>query len=187
MVEVTRPDGAATRDGAPQAGESRVTVRAARLDDLDALVALEHATFATDRAERRAIRHAIRSRTMSVLVMLLDPGEGACVLVGAATLERRRNSRSARLSSIAVSAARAGLGLGGRLMEAVEAEARRHGCTRLTLEVRADNGAGLRLYERRGYTRFAVRDGYYEDGMEAWRYERALHAAAPGAAAPRRR
>ncbi|WP_375463956.1 GNAT family N-acetyltransferase [uncultured Methylobacterium sp.] len=179
MVEVRRSGGAATDDGASRPEGGRVTVRAARLDDLDALVALEHATFATDRAERRAIRHAIRSATMSVLVMLLDEGEGACVLVGAATLERRRNSRGARLSSIAVSSARAGLGLGGRLMEAVEAEARRHGCTRLTLEVRADNGAGLRLYERRGYTRFSVREGYYEDGMEAWCYERALDGASP--------
>ena len=31
-----------------------------------------------------------------------------------------------------------------------------------------------RLYERRGYSRFAVQPDYYEDGMEAWRYERAL-------------
>ncbi|WP_375456920.1 GNAT family N-acetyltransferase [uncultured Methylobacterium sp.] len=157
-----------------RAAAGGLTVRPARLDDLDALVALEHATFATDRAERRAIRHAILSKTMSVLVALLRDDDGACVLVGAATLERRRNSRSARLSSIAVSSARAGLGLGGRLMQAVEDEARRHGCTRLRLEVRSDNGAGLRLYERRGYRRFAVRESYYEDGMEAWRYERLL-------------
>ena len=151
-----------------------MTVRAARLDDLDALVALENATFATDRAERRAIRHAIRSPSMTVLVALLDEGEGACVLVGAATLEFRRNSRIARLSSIAVASSRIGLGLGGRLLTAVEDEARRHGCTRLRLEVRADNGAGLRLYERRGYKRFDIREDYYEDGMEAWRYERVL-------------
>ena len=153
-----------------------VTIRPARLDDLDALLALEHATFSSDRAERRAIRHAILSPSMSVLAALHEEPDGTCVLVGAATLERRRNSRTARLSSIAVSSARAGLGLGGRLMDAVEAEARRHGCTRLRLEVRADNGAGLRLYERRGYTRFAVREAYYEDGMEAWCYARALTA-----------
>lgn len=162
--------------------DADLSVRRARLDDLDALVALEHAAFATDRAERRAIRHAIVSPSMSVLVALLDEGAGTCVLVGAATLERRRNSRSARLSSIAVSPSRAGLGVGGRLLQAVEDEARKHGCTRLRLEVRADNGAGLRLYERRGYVRFAVREAYYEDGMEAWRYERML-ADAPSSAA----
>ena len=149
-----------------------LTVRIAGLADLDALVALEHAAFSTDRAERRAIRHAIRSDTMDVLALLMeDRGE---VLVGAAVLERRRGSRVARLASIAVAPNRGGLGLGGRLLDAAEDRARTTGCDRLRLEVRADNGAGIRLYEGRDYSRFAVRPDYYEDGMEAWRYERRL-------------
>jgi ribosomal protein S18 acetylase RimI-like enzyme len=146
------------------------TLRPATLGDLDALFALEHAAFATDRAERRAIRHAIRSASMDVIVALID-GD---VLVGAAVIERRKGTRIARLASIAVAPNRGGLGLGGRLLDAAEETARAKGCTRLRLEVRADNGAGIRLYERRGYTRFMVRPDYYEDGMEAWRYERAL-------------
>lgn len=151
-----------------------ITIRPARIEDLDALVALEHAAFSSDRAERRAIRHAIRSPSMTVLVALADDGDGQLVLVGAATLERRKGSRNARLSSIAVSPARAGLGLGGLVLDAAEADAKAHDRTNLRLEVRADNGAGIRLYERRGYTRFAVIPDYYEDGMEAWRYVKAL-------------
>ncbi|KQO67123.1 MULTISPECIES: N-acetyltransferase [unclassified Methylobacterium] len=151
-----------------------VEIRPATLADLDALVALEHAAFASDRAERRAIRHAIRSASMSLLVALTHDAAGQATLVGSATLERRRGSRSARLSSIAVSPARAGLGLGSLVLDAAEADARSHGCARLRLEVRADNGAGIRLYERRGYTRFAAIPDYYEDGMEAWRYEKIL-------------
>lgn len=151
-----------------------VTLRPATLADLDALVALEHAAFASDRAERRAIRHAIRSASMSVLAAVMDDEAGRETLVGAATLERRRGSRKARLSSIAVSPARAGLGLGSLVLDAAEADARAHGCTQLRLEVRADNGAGIRLYERRGYARFAVIQDYYEDGMEAWRYAKPL-------------
>lgn len=149
-------------------------IRPAAPEDLDALVALEHAAFTGDRAERRAIRHAIRSASMSVLAALVDDGPDGPALVGAATLERRRGSRGARLSSIAVSPARSGLGLGSRLLDAAEAEARAHGCHRLRLEVRADNTVGIRLYERRGYTRFAVVEAYYEDGMSAWRYEKTL-------------
>jgi len=151
-----------------------IVLRPAGIEDLDALVALEHAAFVSDRAERRAIRHAIRSPSMTVLVALADDGTGQEVLVGAATLERRKGSRNARLSSIAIAPARAGQGLGGLVLDAAEADAKAHGRTHLRLEVRADNGAGIRLYERRGYTRFAVLEDYYEDGMEAWRYVKAL-------------
>jgi ribosomal-protein-alanine N-acetyltransferase len=151
-----------------------VEIRPATLADLDALVALEHAAFVGDRAERRAIRHAIRSATMSLLVAITSDEAGQATLVGSATLERRRGSRTARLSSIAVSPARSGLGLGSLVPAAAAPAARAHGCTRLRLEVRADNGAGIRLYERRGYTRFAVIPDYYEDGMEAWRYVKTL-------------
>ncbi|GJE01435.1 GNAT family N-acetyltransferase [Methylobacterium isbiliense] len=146
-----------------------VDVRPAQASDLDALVALEEAAFASDRAERRAIRHAIASPTISLLVALDGP-----VLIGAATLERRRNSRRARLSSIAVAPSRAGTGLGRLLLDAAEAEARRHGCETLRLEVREDNGAGIRLYERAGYARFETVPDYYEDGTTAWRYEKRL-------------
>ncbi|CAO4139145.1 GNAT family N-acetyltransferase [Methylorubrum extorquens] len=154
-----------------------VEIRPARLADLDALVSLEHAAFTTDRAERRAIRHAIRSVSMTLLVAVArEPAEGGEVeiLVGAATTERRRTSRVARLSSLAVAPARAGLGLGRKLLQAAEADARAHDCERLRLEVRADNGGGIRLYERGGYARTGTKPDYYEDGMEAWCYEKAL-------------
>lgn len=150
-----------------------VTIRPAVPADLDALVALEHAAFATDRAERRAIRHAIRSASMTLLAALARDGSED-ILVGAATLERRRTSLVARLSSIAVAPARAGHGLGSLLLDAAEADTVRHGRTRLRLEVRADNGAGIRLYERRGYVRTGSKSDYYEDGMEAWCYQKAL-------------
>ena len=163
---------AAAQDAVPA-----VTIRRARFADLDALVALEHAAFASDRAERRAIRHALRSPTMSLLAAVARDGSRADLLVGAATLERRRRSSIARLSSIAVAPGRAGSGLGGLLLDAAEADSRRHGCARLRLEVRADNGAGIRLYERRGYARHAVKPDYYEDGMTAWCYEKALEPA----------
>jgi ribosomal protein S18 acetylase RimI-like enzyme len=162
---------------APQA--SAVTIRPAIPEDLDALMALEAAAFATDRAERRAIRHAIGSASISLLVAL--DGE---VLVGAATIERRRGSRRARLSSIAVAPSRAGTGLGRVLLEAAEAEALARGCDALRLEVREDNGAGIRLYERSGYRRFETVPDYYEDGTTAWRYEKPLAAGEGGRPAP---
>jgi [ribosomal protein S18]-alanine N-acetyltransferase len=149
---------------------ARFVIRHADLGDLDALHALEHAAFAGDRAERRAIRHAIRAPSISVLVAI----GGGDALLGAATVERRRGARRARLTSIATAPGQGGSGLGRALLAAAEAEAVAHGADALRLEVRADNAAGIRLYERAGYQRFAVVADYYDDGMAAWRYERAL-------------
>jgi ribosomal protein S18 acetylase RimI-like enzyme len=42
-------------------------------------------------------------------------------------------------------------GVGARLIAAVEAEARRRGCCKVTLEVRDDNVAAMRLYRRAGF------------------------------------
>lgn len=44
-----------------------------------------------------------------------------------------------------------GSGVGRRLLAAVETVARSHGCCKVTLEVRADNAAARRLYDRLGY------------------------------------
>jgi GNAT superfamily N-acetyltransferase len=42
-------------------------------------------------------------------------------------------------------------GIAGRLLAAVEADARMRGCCKVTLEVRADNAVARRLYQRLGY------------------------------------
>ena len=143
-------------------------VREARPDDIDALLAIE-AVFPTDRLERRAFRHAVASPTIDVLVADGDAG-----VLGYALVQRRRNSRTARLNSIAVTPGVAGRGLGRTLLEAAEAQARAKGCTVLRLEVRADNKPARTLYEKSGYRRFDVVEDYYEDGEAAWRYEKEL-------------
>lgn len=142
-------------------------VRPALLSDLDALLALE-AVFPTDRLDRRAFRHALQSPTIDVCV-IEDGG-----IAGYAMVHRRRNSPVARLTSIVVRPDRARSGLGRNLLAATEQAALENGCTRLRLEVRADNAAAQHLYASTGYRRFATVADYYEDGQAAWRYEKAL-------------
>jgi ribosomal-protein-alanine N-acetyltransferase len=156
-------------DGAVRrADASTPAIREAVPADIDALLAIE-TVFPTDRLERRAFRHAIRSPTIDLLVADGDAG-----VAGYALLQRRRNSRTARLNSIAVRPGAAGKGLGKVLLEAAEARARTKGCTHLRLEVRADNKPARTLYEKAGYRRFDVMEDYYEDGEAAWRYEKEL-------------
>jgi len=46
--------------------------------------------------------------------------------------------------------------------------------SRLRLEVRKDNAAAIGLYERLDFHRFGEKRGFYEDGADAWRYEKRL-------------
>jgi ribosomal-protein-alanine acetyltransferase len=146
----------------------RPSIRPARLDDIDGLLAIER-VFPTDRLGRRSFRHAVQSPTIHLLV-----AEGLEGLIGYALVQRRRNSPAGHLSSIAVKPGAAGKGLGKHLLRAAEAEAKAKGCERLRLEVRADNAAARKLYEKHGYRRLETLEDYYEDGEAAWRYEKAL-------------
>jgi len=146
-------------------------IRRAKPADLDALVALERAAFTTDHLSRRQYRVHLRSPSAAVLAAF----DGSRLL-GKAVVFFRRDSDIARLYSIAVADVARGRGVGAALLAAAEAAARRHGARRMRLEVRQDNAAAMRLYERRGYRCFGAHAGFYEDGADAWRYEKGLSA-----------
>lgn len=146
------------------------SIRPARVDDLDALLALERSAFTTDHLSRRQYRQHLHSSTALVLAAVDRDG-----LLGKAVVFYRRASDIARLYSIAVGARARGRGVAKALLAAVEVASRKRGCGRLRLEVRQDNTAAIALYEHFGFRRFGARTGYYEDGADAWRYEKALH------------
>ena len=157
-----------------------VHVRRATINDLDDIVALENASFASDRVSARQWRRHLESLSAEVLLAIRERR-----VVGAAMLLFHRRHRVVRLYSIAVSAGERGRRIGERLLQAAElAAARRDGRT-LRLEVRADNAPAQRLYERNGYRPIGERRGYYEDGATARRYEKALRRATPVAVASR--
>lgn len=151
------------------AASESLLVRRAAPADLAALVELENASFAGDRLSLRQWRHHLHSASAWVLVGAHGPR-----IAGAAVVFFRSGSGVARLYSIAVSERERGHGLGARLLEAVERIARRRRCDRLRLEVRRDNRAAQRLYERSGFQRIAEIPAYYEDGEDAIRYEKPL-------------
>ena len=160
------------RTSHPGASAAAHTIRPATPADLDALLALERAAFTSDHLSRRQYRQHLHSPTAAVLAAVDTDG-----LLGKAVVFFRRNSDIARLYSIAVNVRARGRGVGEALLHAVEKASRARGCTRLRLEVRQDNTGAMRLYERLGYRRFAARAGFYEDGADAWRYEKILSTA----------
>jgi len=142
-------------------------LRDARPADLPALLALE-SRFPGDRLSARQFRHHL-GNPRARLRVLAGPGG----LPGYHLLLCRAGSAWARLYSIAVGPAARGQGLGRRLLADAETLARAGGARGLRLEVRADNVAAVGLYEAAGYRRVAALPGYYEDGGDGWRFERA--------------
>ncbi|HXS73250.1 MAG TPA: GNAT family N-acetyltransferase [Rhodanobacteraceae bacterium] len=144
-------------------------IRRAIASDLDPLVALEQASFDHDQVSRAQFRRHIASGSAVVLV-----AEEKGNALGAVLLFFRRGAKRARLYSIAIAGAARGRGLGAMLLAAAEREARARGCAAMRLEVRTDNVSAIALYEKRGYVRRKREPGFYENGMDAWRYEKLL-------------
>lgn len=150
-------------------GADAPTVRPATLADLDALVALEDLCFETDRLSRRQLRYMLTKARAATLV-----AEGADGLLGYVLLLFSRATSVARIYSIAVAPRARGRGVGRVLVEAAEETAWSNERVYVRLEIRRDNIASQALFERCGYRRFGVLSDYYEDHMEALRYEKSL-------------
>ena len=146
-------------------------LRRGRLSDLDALVALERAVFTTDILSRRSFRHLLAARSADLIV-----AERNGRIAGYALAFYRNAARVARLYSIAVHPRVARRGIGRRLLDAIERAARRRRCRAMRLEVHEANRRALAFYATSGYRRFGMRPAYYEDGGDALRFEKALHA-----------
>lgn len=144
-------------------------IRDARISDLAALVTLEERCFEIDRFSRRQFRYLI---TRAQGKLLVDERRGK--LIGYVLVLFRRGTSLARLYSIAVDPRARGKGAGRDLLEAAEKAAVDASCAYLRLEVRPDNAESIRLYRSAGFRKLGEVSDYYEDGMDALRYEKAL-------------
>jgi ribosomal-protein-alanine N-acetyltransferase len=145
-------------------------LRRGRLADLDALIALELEFFTPDHViSRRAFRQFITSPRSTLIVAETDGDVAGCALVN-----YRQCSRRCRLYSISVGREFQRRGIARQLMAAAERNARRRGCRFMRLEVRADDAGAIALYESSGYVRFGRRRRYYDNRIDALRFEKSL-------------
>ncbi len=158
----------------PAAGETpgpvrTAVVRRAQLYDIPALLALEQRCFQSDRMTRRQFRYMLTKAHAATVV-----AEAGGRLSGYALVLFSRGTSAARLYSIAVDPHSRGRAIAHSLVKAVEDEARERECACVRLEIRKDNPASTRLFERCGYRLIGEYGDYYEDHMDAWRYEKSL-------------
>jgi ribosomal protein S18 acetylase RimI-like enzyme len=144
-------------------------IRQATPADIDALDQLERRCFAGDRISRRQWRYLLTKAHADTLVQ----DTGGAVLGYVLVLYNRATS-VARLYSIAVAPEARGSGLGRTLAVAAERAAGAQGRAYVRLEIRRDNAPSISLFRGLGYREFGVLDDYYEDHMQALRFEKAL-------------
>ncbi len=79
----------------------------------------------------------------------------------------RQAAAEAEILNLAVMPARRRKGEGGALLKAVLDEFRARQVSRVFLEVRESNEAGIAFYEKQGFSKTGRRAGYYRDPDEA--------------------
>jgi ribosomal protein S18 acetylase RimI-like enzyme len=131
-----------------------VSVRPARADDADRLLAIDRATWSRESSPAPAPSQGPffneRTQPENVLVAELDGDVAGWGKIDHPT-ELASSEHVWHVFGLAVDPAFEGRGVGRALMEALMAMARERGGSRMTLRVFATNPRALRLYERLGF------------------------------------
>jgi ribosomal-protein-alanine acetyltransferase len=136
-------------------------IRAATAADVDAVMAIERASFPTDAWSEPAMRETLEAGDGFVAE---DDGS----VVGYAAVLAPRGSGDADVLTIAVGEGSRGQGIGADLLQHMVDTAAERGARRVFLEVRADNPVAQHLYTSRGFAPVGRRPRYYQpDGVDA--------------------
>ena len=146
-----------------------MSIRPARLSDLNGLVALENSSFTTDKLSRRSFRHWLSTAHRALLVAEIER-----VVAGYILIIYHPGTRLARIYSLAVLPEQRGSGIGHALMTAGEQAAQTDGRLYLRLEVSVDNVQAIKLYEALGFQKFGLYRDYYQDHKDALRYQKRI-------------
>ncbi|WP_233468361.1 GNAT family N-acetyltransferase/peptidase C39 family protein [Zooshikella ganghwensis] len=148
-----------------------IQIRPARPDDLSALLAIEQICFTSDRLSKRSFKHFLHSSTVSLAVA---QNSQADTILGYVLILYHRGTSLARLYSIAVHPQAQGQGIAQKLIHYSELQATERHCSFMRLEVRLDNQAAIRIYQRMGYKSFGIYKEYYEDNEDALRLQKRI-------------
>lgn len=137
-------------------------IRAVRQDDLDQIAALEQASF-KDPYPVYFLAQLAHNNPNTFLVMKIDHE-----IVAYAVAEDWTDHD--HLISIAVRPDKRKNGLGEELMKELEKRLLKE--KPLRLEVRRSNDAAIHLYEKLGFSKTDLAEGYYTDGEDAFVMEK---------------
>ena len=147
--------------------ETGIRLRRMRWWDLPGVILLENLAFPEDAWSVGMFWSELAEAGSRHYVVAEDtgarggrPGTDEPRIVGYAGL--LAGAGEAEVLTIAVDPAKAGRGLGARLLTELMREAARRRCDEVVLEVRVDNERAQKLYQRFGFVGIGVRRGYYQ-------------------------
>ncbi|ABG42656.1 GCN5-related N-acetyltransferase [Paraglaciecola sp. T6c] len=148
-----------------------VSIRNARVNDIAQLVELENASFQSDRLSQRRFMHWLKATDSHRVFMVATDGEN---VLAYGLVIMRKGTRLARLYSIAVSITAQGMGVGRKLLLALEQQTLEQDKLFMRLEVATNNIGAIKLYESLGYRSFGTYANYYEGSIDALRMQKPI-------------
>jgi len=148
----------------PSGGDYKITIRAARLSDLDRALEMEREGFAFYPLGRRQLRYHLNN---SNAVFLVAEFGGEVVGDAIALVRRHASGVSGRVYSLVVDGAHRRMGIGGKLFAATVAELQKRRASPIYLEVAEKNRRAIRIYERFGFRTTGTLPDYYARGVHA--------------------
>ena len=144
-------------------------IRAARKDELDALLGLEEICFKEETFHKNQLKYLLFNAKSIVLLAALD-GE----VVGSMIILLRKRVYHARIYSLNVHPQRRRAGIGGLLMDTALKLLKEKGFRNVSLEVGVNNKAAQKLYKSKGFLADKTLYRYYKNGDDALHLARKL-------------
>ena len=139
-------------------------IRPFRMSDLDAVMAIERASFGDDAYDRNLFAELFDKCGRLFLVAAARRGIRAYIVTATAV---RRETPRAELISVAVGQAWRGQGIASSMIRSTLRRLRLRRVRRFTLAVRMSNQSAQALYAKFGFARLRRIEGYYDDGEDA--------------------
>jgi ribosomal-protein-alanine N-acetyltransferase len=131
--------------------------------DIEPVMLIEHELFGEEAWTDTMFWSELAERGTRMYLVEED-NDGVCAYAGLCTYA----THEAYIQTIAVASRAQRRGIGERLLVTMLDEADRRSCEHVDLEVRADNDTAMRLYQRHGFSKVALRRNYYQpSGMDA--------------------
>ncbi|VVB92519.1 putative N-acetyltransferase [uncultured archaeon] len=136
-------------------------IRAAKKEDLDALLNLEEICFKEERFFRKQLKYLLL-RARSIVLVAEDGG-----VIGSILILLRENIHNARIYSLNVHPAHRRQGIASLLMDKTIGLLKEKGVTKITLEVGVNNKPAQNLYATKGFVVDKKLFNYYKNGDDA--------------------